>query len=120
MTDHILGNTLKYANIAVELASKKQASNIVLLDISKISTFADMFIILTVGSIPQMKTIIEEIRKTFKEIGVNINHKEGKDDSGWVLLDYGNLVVHLFKSKERELFQLESLWNNGQELIRIQ
>tara|TARA_B100001750_G_C15100227_1_gene395006 strand:- start:198 stop:560 length:363 start_codon:yes stop_codon:yes gene_type:complete len=120
MTEHLLGNTLKYANIAVELADEKQASDIVLLDISKISSFADVFIILTVESIPQMKTIIQDIQRIFKKTGVKLNHKEGLEDSGWVLLDYGDLVVHLFKPEERELFQLEDLWSNGQEIVRIQ
>ena len=120
MTEHALGHTLKHANIAVELAYEKQASDIVLLDISKVSSFADLFIILTVESIPQMKTIIEEIQRTFRKTGVKLNHKEGLENSGWVLLDYGNLIVHLFKPEERELFQLEAFWSSGQEIVRIQ
>lgn len=120
MTDQILDNTLRHANIAVELADEKQASDIVLIDISKVSSFADVFIILTVESIPQMKTIIEGIQRIFKKTGVKLNHKEGIEDSGWVILDYGDLVVHLFKPQERELFQLEALWSGGQEIVRIQ
>ncbi len=104
----------------MEVASEKQASNIVMLNISRICTFADFFVILTVESKPQMKAVIDEMDTALKKAGVRLHHKEGSDDSGWTLLDFGDVIVHIFRPEVRELYQLELLWNQAQEVVRIQ
>ena len=102
------------------MASEKQASNIVMLNISQVSSFADFFVILTVESKPQAKAVIDEIEAALKKAGVRIHHREGSDDSGWNLLDFGDVIVHVFRSEDRELYQLERLWSQAQEVVRIQ
>ncbi|UCC18119.1 MAG: ribosome silencing factor [Dehalococcoidales bacterium] len=112
--------SLEIAHKAVEIASDKQASNIVLLDTSKVCSFADYFVICSGESSRQLKTIYEEIEHVLKKEGVLPHHREGETDSGWMLLDFGDVIVHIFAMYERELYQLEELWSEANTLLRIQ
>ena len=112
--------SLEVAHKAVEIASDKQASNIVLLDTSKVCSFADYFVICSGESSRQIKTIFEEIEHALKKEGVIPHHREGEIDSGWMLLDFGDVIIHIFATFERELYQLEELWSEANALLRIQ
>ncbi len=112
--------SLDIAHKAVEIASDKQASNIVLLDTSKVCSFADYFVICSGESSRQIKTIYEEIEHALKKEGVLPHHREGEVDSGWMLLDFGDVIIHVFAVYERELYQLEELWSEASALLRIQ
>ena len=111
---------MEVANKAVEIAGDKQASNIVLLDTSKVCSFADYFVICSGESSRQIKTIYEEIEHVLKKEGVRPHHREGHVDSGWMLLDFGDVIVHIFAMYERELYQLDDLWSEANALLRIQ
>ena len=104
----------------VEAASDKQASNIVLLDTSAVSDFADYFVICSGDTTRQIKAIQEEVEHILKREGILPHHHEGTVDSGWLLLDYGNVIVHIFASLEREFYQLDELWSQANTLVRIQ
>ena len=81
----------------MDLASDKQASDIVLLDIRGVSLIADYFVICTVGSERQAAAILKDLSgKLIEEFGRKPLHTEGKPDSGWVLLDYGDVILHVF------------------------
>ena len=120
MTEKLLVKPIEYAYMAIEVASEKQASDIVMLNISKVSDFADFFVILTVESVPQMRTLVDDIEVSLKRRGALLHHREGAEGSGWVLLDFGDLIVHIFGSQEREYYQLERLWERALEVVRIQ
>jgi len=111
---------IEVARKAVEACSEKQATNIVLLDAQKVCSFADYFVICSGESTPQLKAIIEEVEKTLKAKGVVPSHHEGTADSGWMLLDYGDVIVHVFDKPEREYYQLDELWADASPVIRIQ
>lgn len=104
----------------VEAASEKQAVDILLLDTRNLCSFADYFVICTGESSPQIEAICQEVDRALKEEGVHIYHREGANDSGWVLLDYGDVIVHVFAPTERAYFQLEKLWSQAPALLRIQ
>ena len=104
----------------MEACSEKQAANVVLLDARKVCSFADYFVICSGESSPQLKAIIEEVEKTLKDKGVVPGHHEGTTDSGWLLLDYGDVIVHVFGKAEREYYQLDELWAEATPVIRIQ
>ena len=104
----------------VEAASDKQASNIVQLDTSAVSDFADYFVICSGDTTRQMKAIRDEIEHILKREGILPHHHEGTVDSGWLLLDYSNVIVHIFASLEREFYQLDELWSQANTLVRIQ
>ena len=111
---------LELARKAVEIASDKQAGNIALLDVRDLCSFTDYFIICSGESARQLNTIIDEIEKTFKKEGVLPHHREGTLDSGWLLLDYGDVVIHVFGATEREYYALDDLWREAKTVIRIQ
>jgi ribosome-associated protein len=98
-----------------------QAEDILLLDISKAASFADYFVIASAGSDRQMNAILDEIDKQLRK-GEKISSRgrEGEAESGWVLLDYGDIIVHLFAPDEREFYDLEGLWATAVPVVRIQ
>ena len=104
----------------VEAASDKQASDIVLLDVREICSFADYFVICSGESERQMKAIYDEVEHVLKKEGLLPHHREGTLDSGWLLFDFGDVVVHIFAPFEREYYQLDELWSQAIPVVRIQ
>jgi ribosome-associated protein len=101
------------------VASDKQAGDIVLLDTRKVCSFADYFVICTGESERQIRAIYEDVEQSLKKKGVLPVHREGTVDSGWLLLDYGDVIVHIFSTEEREFYQLDRLWNQADLVLRI-
>lgn len=108
------------ARKAVEAAADKQASNIVLLDARKVCSFADYFVICNGESERQISAIYEEVGHRLKQEGVFPHHHEGTIDSGWLLLDFGDIIVHIFAPFERGYYQLDELWSQATPVLRIQ
>ena len=113
-------DSLQIAQRAVEIASDKLASNIVLLDIRGIADFADYFVLLSAESSRQINALIEDITLSLKGEGIPVNHREGTVQSGWVLLDYGDVLIHVFSPEEREYYRLEELWREAVRLVQVQ
>ena len=108
------------ARKAVEAASDKQAADILLLDTHEVCSFADYFVICHGETERQIKTIHDEIEHKLKSEGILPHHREGTLDSGWLLLDFGDVIVHIFTPFEREYYQLSELWSEAIPVIRIQ
>ena len=108
------------ARRVVEAAGTKQASDIVLLDMKGVCSFADYFVICSGDSERQIKTIYEEIGHVLKGVGILPHHREGTIDSGWLLIDFGDVIVHIFTPFEREHYQLDRLWHQASIMVRIQ
>ena len=108
------------ARLVVDVASDKQASDIVMLGIREAADFADYFVILTGESARQMETVPEEIESALKQIGSSRHHREGTPGSGWILLDFGDVIVHLFGPEKREFYGIEHVWSSSLEIVRIQ
>jgi ribosome-associated protein len=105
----------------VEIASDKLATDIVLLDIRSIATVADYFVVASTASERQMQAVVRDLEQTLRnEDGVRPLRVEGKSSSGWVLLDYGDVVVHLFSEEQRGFYRLEELWAAAVPLVRMQ
>ena len=97
-----------------------QAEDILLLDIRKIAVFADYFVILTSGADRQTRALREEMLKRLKGLGVRVGHIEGSANSGWQLLDFGDVIVHIMGRSDREFYNLEELWKDAPQVVRIQ
>ena len=108
------------ARRVVDMASEKLATDIVMLDMRGPYSFTDYFVILTGETRRQMRALQEDIEELLQESGMRLHHREGSTDGGWVLLDYGDLVVHVFGPDEREFYQIESLWSQAPVLFRVQ
>ena len=91
-----------------------------LLDARKVCSFADYFVICSGESERQLRAIYDEIEHTLKREGVLPHHHEGTVNSGWLLLDYSNVIVHIFATPEREYYQLDKLWSGANPVLRIQ
>lgn len=91
-----------------------------MLDMQGVSLLADYFILCNAESVPQFKAIVEEIEKQARVVGGHCLHVEGEPDSGWVLLDYGVVVVHIFDPELRTYYNLEELWKAARLVVRIQ
>ncbi len=111
---------LQIAQRAVELASDKQASNIILLDIRGLADFADYFVLLSADNTRQINALIEDITLALKTEGITVNHREGAVQSGWVLLDYGDVLIHVFSPEQRDHYRLEDLWREAVPLVHVQ
>jgi ribosome-associated protein len=111
---------IEIARLAVEAASDKQANDIVLLDTRAICGFTDYFVIGSSESDRQLLAVYEEIEARLKKAGVIPLHSEGSSGSGWMVLDYGSVIIHIFSPREREYYQLEKLWETAKPVLRIQ
>ena len=108
------------ARLAVEVASDKKATDIVLLDMRGVSAIADYFVICTGSNPRQLRAIASAIDEKLSEHGFSAFHREGAADSGWVLLDYSDIIVHIFSSKERDYYRLERLWSQAKTVVYLQ
>ena len=108
------------ARKAVEAASEKQASDVILLDVQGICSFTNYFVICGGDNERQLKAIHDEIEQALKKEGVLPHHREGSLDSGWLLFDYGDVIVHIFAPQEREYYGLDELWDQAKMVLRVQ
>ena len=109
------------AQAIVDALSEHQAEDIVMLDISQISTFSDYFVIATAQNTRHMDALINVIDKDLANAGIDSLRREGASDSGWVLVDFGPVIAHLFTAEDREFYDLEGLWSRaGVPAVRFQ
>ena len=108
--------SLEVAELAVRALDGKKAKDIKVLETKDITVLADYFIICTAGSTTQIKTLADEVDKVLKEKGERTLRTEGYRGGGWVLVDFGSIVVHLFLKDIREFYSLERLWRDAREV----
>ncbi len=115
------GNGSELARRLVDLLSDRQAEEVTLLDIRQVADFTDFFIIATALNARHMGALIVAFEKDLAREGIKALRREGEDDSGWVLVDYGDVIVHLFAPEERAFYNLEALWRRaGVPAVRFQ
>jgi ribosome-associated protein len=109
-----MSDTIKeIVQVAVNTADDKKANDIVVLDIHNLSVIADYFIICHGNSATQVQAIVSEIKKKMEEKGYRVKGIEGVDEARWVLIDIGDVVIHVFHRDEREFYNLERLWGDA-------
>ncbi len=102
--------------IALKAVDDKKASDIVILDISSLATFANYFLFCTGDSSRQIHAIVDEVEEKLEAAGETPSHIEGYRHAEWVLMDYIDLVVHVFSKSARAYYDLERLWRDGKKL----
>ena len=105
--------------MVVDVASDKLAENIVMLDLRRVAPFADYFVIMSADSSRQIEALEEDISQALEDVQVRPYHREGAPASGWVLLDFSDVVIHILGSEQREFYQLERLWHRAPEVVRV-
>lgn len=106
--------------MVVDAASDKKASDVVLLDIHELSVIADYFVICTGSNPRQIAAIASGIEDKLAEARVPTRGREGNADTGWVLIDCGDVIVHVFGPMEREFYRLERLWSGAPTVVYLQ
>ena len=98
---------------AAKAAAAKQAERIVVLDVSEVIVITGFFVICSAGTQRQVKTVIQGVEDEVRALGVRPVRREGEDGAGWWLLDYIDVVVHVFGDEERDYYDLERLWRDA-------
>ena len=111
--------TTELAHQIVDLISDRQGSDIVLMDLRDVSLLADYFILASAASRRQIRAIQDTIHETLHKQKISPLRIEGKPESGWVIIDYGPIVVHLFDPEARAFYKLEALWKNAPVVLHI-
>lgn len=99
--------------LVVKAADSKRAEDIVALNVQNVSLLADYFVIMQGGSERQVKAITEAIVEKVHEANEDVKSVEGKDGANWILLDLGDVIVHVFKEETRQFYNLEKLWSEA-------
>jgi len=108
----VVANALRIATLAAE----KKAKDIRAFNLEGLTLITDCFVLCTATSEPQMKAVCNSILEGMKKIGVSPLHIEGNHRSDWLLLDYGDIIVHVFREEAREFYDLEGLWGDAPEI----
>jgi ribosome-associated protein len=105
----------------VDVLSDRQAEDVVLLDIQRVANFTDYFVIATAQNQRHMRALMETLDRDLSAAGSGPLHVEGDADSGWVLMDFGDVITHLFTPEDRLYYNLEGLWGRaGVAPVRFQ
>jgi len=108
------------ARVAVDVAADKKAFDILLLNIQEVSSIADYFVICSGNNSRQLQSIADAIDEELGKKGGRLLYREGVADTGWMLLDFGDIIVHIFDPKEREYYRIEQLWSDAKTVVYLQ
>ncbi len=105
--------TLDAVKVAVAAADDKQAENIQVLDMRETFPITDYFIVMSGSNTRKLRAIAGNVEEELAKIGLKPYMREGTPDSAWILLDYIDFVLHIFRTEEREFYQIERLWKDA-------
>jgi len=106
------------AHFISQLMLDKKAEDIRIIDVQSLTTLTDFFVICSSDSDPKTKAIVDHIDRTFRKNGIKSGHIEGYQNLKWVLIDYWNVIVHIFNDDSREYYGIERLWADG-KIIKV-
>ena len=108
--------TYEQAVQTAKILSNKKGKDIKVIEISDVSVLADYIVIATGSSSTQVKALAETVEEKLDEMGISVSHIEGHRSNSWILLDYIDVIVHVFSNEAREYYDLERLWQDGKEI----
>jgi ribosome-associated protein len=112
--------TLELARSMVHALEEKKGEDILLLDLTGVASFTNLFVLCSGGSERTLKALSSEVRRVVREEhGQRPLQVEGDSGSGWILLDYGEVILHLFSPALRDYYALEQLWSEGRVVLRM-
>lgn len=114
--DYIMKDTYELLKLAVASLDEKKADDIRVIDISEISVVADYFLIASGSNKSQLQAMSNNVEEKLGRAGMKENHIEGYDTANWILLDFGDIIIHLFDKENRNLYNIERIWRDGKEL----
>lgn len=108
--------SLEMTKLAIEALEDKKAEDIKVIDISEVSVIADYFIIAGGTNRSQIQALCDNVDEKLGRAGYYVKQKEGYDSANWVLLDFGDVIVHIFDKENRLLYDLERIWRDGKQV----
>lgn len=111
-----MDEVLNMAHIAYDALIEKKAEDVRVIDISEISTIADYFVIASGKNDNQMRTLVDNVEEKMGKAGYTAKMREGTGSNVWVLLDFGDVIVHIFDEENREFYDLDRIWRDGKEV----
>lgn len=112
-----MNSSKEFALVAAEAASDKKAVDVIAIEVSELLVVTDHFVICSGNTDIQVRAIADEVEERLREqCGLKVRGREGVDEGKWVLLDFGDLVVHVFQPDERAFYRLENLWSDAPRL----
>lgn len=111
-----MADSKKYAKIAYDALADKKGENIKIIDISEVSPIADYFIIADGANQNQLQAMCDAVDEELYKAGCELKQTEGNLNSTWILMDYGDIIVHVFSKEDRLFYDLERIWKDGVEV----
>ncbi|MBQ7134220.1 MAG: ribosome silencing factor [Ruminococcus sp.] len=108
--------TLEQAKETAKILSDKKGLDIKVIEISDVSVIADYMVIATGNSSTHVKALADEVEEQLDDMGISVSHIEGYRSNSWILLDYIDIIVHVFSNEAREYYDLERLWEDGKDV----
>jgi ribosome-associated protein len=108
--------SVKLAKLCREIALDKKAEDVLILDVRVVSSVTDFFVICTGTSEPHLKAIADEIARRLRDEGIRPRHREGFPPSRWIVMDYNDVLVHVFHPELRQRYTLEQLWGDAKRV----
>ncbi|MBQ6626845.1 MAG: ribosome silencing factor [Ruminococcus sp.] len=108
--------TLEQAKETAKILSEKKGLDIKVIEISDVSVIADYMVIATGNSSTHVKALADEVEEQLDNMGVSVSHVEGYRSNSWILLDYIDIIVHVFSNDAREYYDLDRLWEDGKDI----
>lgn len=106
----------EFALHAANAAADKKAKDILVLDIQELTPMADYFVICSANSGTQVEAVTRAVTEKLESLGLRCKGTEGMDEARWVLMDFGDVIVHVFRPEDREFYHLERLWGDAREI----
>jgi len=113
---HRKKSSLQLAKLCVKAALEKKAANPLILDVRKLCSFADFFVILSGRSTRHVQGLAEAVEEELRSKRVSTSKSEGLKEGSWVLLDYGDVIVHIFYAETRKFYDIEGLWHDAKRI----
>lgn len=109
----------KMAAIAISALEEKKGEDIRIIDIQEVSVLADYFIIASGSNSNQVQAMVDEVEEALQKAGCQCRQIEGYQSAGWILMDYGDVIVHVFNREDRLFYDLERIWRDGKMLESV-
>ena len=107
--------SLEIIKIAANALNEKKAKEITAIKIADLTVLSEYFLICTATSSTQVRALCDEVEEKLEEAGINPHHIEGKT-TGWIALDYGSVIIHIFMRDQREFYGLDKMWSDGEQV----
>ncbi|HJA19771.1 ribosome silencing factor [Mediterraneibacter catenae] len=111
-----MNQSKEMARIAYDALSDKKGEDIKIIDITGVSVLADYFIIATGNSDSQVNALVDNVEEELHKAGYPLKQREGRANSSWILLDFGDIIVHVFDKENRLFYDLERIWKDGRNI----